>query len=613
MITIDKIHLERIGGIMKDAELNSYILHYLKKDKTHTAVMLTGEWGSGKSYYIENELVPFLKKAKAAAVVVSLYGLNDISMISKSIYMELRMSILAGKQSESLTTGKIIAKNLLKNITGFVGIQLELSEGDLDKLYKSVDLKDKLLIFEDVERSSINIINLLGYVNSLVERDGVKVLLVANENEILGKTEFDLSRILDGKKNNVVKRQLLEDVKQYLRIKEKTISDTIQFNGDFEQAINQIIKGFNNSILDKIFQRNQKLNKIVSEYVNDICRKNLRTFIFAIQKTVDIIDKINCDNYDDDFFECLMLGNICFSSRIKETEFPKWDGDDYLSAKLGSNQMPLMRFAYDYIRWQNFDESSVRKVFKAYRDFRFFERDAENKDPDVKILSNYYVQTEESVLFALENIEKKLNNPNQIGIHAYCNLAYNMISVGSLLGFDYKKSYELMIKNAKGIKINNDIDSDIYFAYNRDIEDKKIKKIYEDFLKQLSEVISFQTKQNIFSYSPQDIEDLYNNICKNTYLYTKNHRFLSKYNLDNIVDMLLKSTSKQLDDFRGILFAIYRHAVKGEFDENDIDAMKQLLKKVEEKITGENSWDKIQFMQIDYLMQNLKQFIKQLS
>ena len=77
--------------------------------------------------------------------------------------------------------------------------------------------------------------------------------------------------------------------------------------------------------------------------------------------------------------------------------------------------------------------------------------------------------------------------------------------------------------------------------------------------------------------------------------------------------MLLKSTSKQLDDFRGILFAIYRHAGKGEFDENDIDAMKQLLKKVEEKITGENSWDKIQLMQIDYLMQNLKQFIKQLS
>lgn len=76
---------------MTTSELNNYILHYLKKDKTQTAIMLTGEWGSGKTYYIEKDLVPFLKDNKATSVVVSLYGLDDISMISKSIYMELRM------------------------------------------------------------------------------------------------------------------------------------------------------------------------------------------------------------------------------------------------------------------------------------------------------------------------------------------------------------------------------------------------------------------------------------------------------------------------------------------------------------------------------------------
>lgn len=62
--------------------LNNYILHYLLKDKTGTAIMLTGEWGSGKTYYIENKLVPFLKEHNATSVVVSLYGLDDISMIT---------------------------------------------------------------------------------------------------------------------------------------------------------------------------------------------------------------------------------------------------------------------------------------------------------------------------------------------------------------------------------------------------------------------------------------------------------------------------------------------------------------------------------------------------
>ena len=72
---------------MTVTELNNYIKHYLEEDKTHTAIMLTGEWGSGKTYYIENELIPFLQDGKKnKCVVISLYGLEDILEISKSIY-----------------------------------------------------------------------------------------------------------------------------------------------------------------------------------------------------------------------------------------------------------------------------------------------------------------------------------------------------------------------------------------------------------------------------------------------------------------------------------------------------------------------------------------------
>ena len=50
-------------------ELNCYIKHYLEEDKTKTAIMLTGEWGSGKTYYVENVLVPFLQEQKKRAAV----------------------------------------------------------------------------------------------------------------------------------------------------------------------------------------------------------------------------------------------------------------------------------------------------------------------------------------------------------------------------------------------------------------------------------------------------------------------------------------------------------------------------------------------------------------
>ena len=55
----------------------------------------------------------------------------------------------------------------------------------MKELYESVDFSGKLIILEDLERTNIGILKLLGYVNNLVEQDGVKVLLVANEEEII--------------------------------------------------------------------------------------------------------------------------------------------------------------------------------------------------------------------------------------------------------------------------------------------------------------------------------------------------------------------------------------------------------------------------------------------
>ena len=79
---------------MTNDELSRYILHYVKEDRTHSAIMLTAGWGAGKSYYIKNELVPFLgqkEQGNIQCIIVSLYGLTQLSEISKSIYIESRL------------------------------------------------------------------------------------------------------------------------------------------------------------------------------------------------------------------------------------------------------------------------------------------------------------------------------------------------------------------------------------------------------------------------------------------------------------------------------------------------------------------------------------------
>lgn len=101
---------------MNNEELNKYIKHYIEHDKTKRAVMLTGDWGIGKSYYIQNDLIPFLKEdknGKHSCIVVSLYDLKDTSEISKSIYLESRLKFL-NNSNELLAHGKYVAKSIIR-------------------------------------------------------------------------------------------------------------------------------------------------------------------------------------------------------------------------------------------------------------------------------------------------------------------------------------------------------------------------------------------------------------------------------------------------------------------------------------------------------------------
>lgn len=607
---------------MTVTELNNYIKHYLEEDKTNTAIMLTGEWGSGKTYYIENQLTKFLQNDKKnRCIIISLYGLENIADISKSIYLESRMKALT-KDSEVLATGKLIAKTVVKGAVGMLGIDVNMSEDDLQNLYSSVDLNGKLLIFEDLERSNIEIVKLLGYINNLVERDGVKVLLVANENEILNKQpetiSYDLedlaSLLLENKTKEDKENSVPEDVQvqKYLRIKEKTISDTIYFESDYYEAVKNIIGIFSNEKLQIMVDKD-----IIEELVSMIrgyCHKNFRTFIFATQKTVDIFNKME-EDYEDDFLKCIYYGVICFSSKIKAGEFPKWEGTEYLSTLLGTNIYPLFRFCYDYIRWQKINATNIAETRKAYAEMKLYDQNADRGDDDLRVLYDYYEKTETEVRNVLNSIEERLKNPEDIGFYNYGKLAAYLVRVSHIIGFDYTQCKDHMVKNIRGK--GSSINSRLLFLPMYDDFEKDEEYEFKKFTEQLSESMNFRNHQNDFSYKPSDIKDLYDSVLKDEYKIRSNHEFISRYNVGQLVEMLFGASSKQIMEFRDVLFAVYRHAGKADFIETDISTMKELLQMIQEKINSNDyqnyDIDKIQLLQLRYLCINLKTFITQMS
>lgn len=614
---------------MKAVELNSYIKRYLEEDKTNTAIMLTGDWGSGKTYYIEKVLVPFLQREKKnhipflksgkenRCVVISLYGLEELSDISKSIYMELRMKIL-DKDSEAASAGKLIAKTVAKGIAGRLGIDVNMSEEDLKKMYSSIDVSDKLLVFEDLERSNIEITKLLGYVNNLVERDGVKVLLVANENEILGKSSesfnFDFTKLFsENPKSDDVesnKKCIPEDVQKYLRIKEKTISDTISFESDYCEAIKNIVNIFNNEILKEIIVEDKDGIEKLASMVKGQCNKNYRTFIFATQKTVDIYEKLE-GSFDKDFLKCIYFGIISFAAKIKAEEFPAWEGTEYLSTILGTNWDPLFRFCYDYIGWQKLDVTSIKDAEEAYHKMKLYDTHADRSDVDLQKIYSYHERTEKEVTTVLETIQERLKDPEDIGFYSYGKLAAYLVMLKHIIGFDYTQCKQYMVENLKGK--GEDIDSDILFLPMYDFEAGE-KEEFDNFVKELSDSMNIKSEHDNFSYNPDDIADLLNRVIKEKNKINGNHVFLSRFNIAQIVEMLFHASSKQISDFRDILFAIYRHANKAEFIETDIMAMRELLRLVQGRVDSQNhDMDKIQVKQLQWLCGNSNTFISQMS
>ena len=483
-------------------------------------------------------------------------------------------------------------------------------------LYSSIDLSEKLLIFEDLERSNIELTKLLGYINNLVERDGVKILLISNENEILNKpTEtFDFETFLTTASRNSDKednpKSIPENIQKYLRIKEKTISDTICFESNYYEAVKKIVATFNNKIINKIIDENIDVIEELASMVRGECHKNLRTFIFATQKTVDIFSKME-ENYDEDFLKCIYFGIISFSAKIRKGEFPAWQGTEYISTLLGTNWNPLFKFCYDYIRWQKIEVDEISKARDAYEEMKLYDKKADRSDEDLQKLYSYYARTENEIKEVLKNIENRLNNPKEIGFYSYGKLAAHLVSLNHIIGFNYTKCKERMIRNIRGK--GDSIRSDLLFLKIYDFEEEE-KKELEIFYRQISESMNIRNSQNDFSYNPDEIANLYNYVINEEQRLRKDHEFLSRYNVNQIVEMLFHASAKQIHDFRRAILAVYRNAGKADFIEADVNAMKEILELVQGKINSQNyEIDKIQIQQLNWLCSNLKTFISQMS
>ena len=215
-----------VEGIEADnstRQILDYLRYYCEPNNAFDfAVMLKGPWGSGKTHLINNFLAERIEKTTGKDLYVSSYGLTSFRQIDDEFFRQLH-PILSSKEmklASKVMVGaikEVFKVDFGKDHAEEVTINSQLPEVNLADYLKVP--KECILVFDDLERCSIPIPEVLGYINAFVEHEGFKAIIVANEAEILKRSDD-----------------------RYLEIKEKLVGQTFEVCSDARVAIREFIE-----------------------------------------------------------------------------------------------------------------------------------------------------------------------------------------------------------------------------------------------------------------------------------------------------------------------------------------------------------------------------------
>ena len=413
-------------------ELLECIVEYVRKPITDYAIMINGEWGSGKTHFWNNKVREKLETMtfngkKYKTIYMSLYGINSLEEISKKIFIETNPQINKTlKKFTDYKEGNVIpeyVKTGLDMANLFGAVQFNNDKIDFSKAF-SID--DKILCFDDLERANVDVIDILGYINNFVEHDGIKTILICNEKELATKFKnsnaelktFIATYILDkeGKITPQAKQEnqnsfanpdvplakmieekvahIFDRANAYERIKEKLIGETFEYIPEYSYILNGMILRYSfNPELENFLKKN---TSTIINIFNKTGTRNLRILKHALndfEKIFSVIQKYY-PNLDNDLLKTILMFTVAIAFEIKAGNISKEkfksvrDNDEYKSIIFTSkilndnNQFYLREFDNKYF----FNSKSEYRFFKFIEvyirtrifDMKLFREDIEN-------------------------------------------------------------------------------------------------------------------------------------------------------------------------------------------------------------------------------------------
>lgn len=595
-------------------DLIEEIKNYIKNDRINYAVLIDGEWGSGKTYFIKEELIPKLNEEiknngnkptieYKSPIYISLYGVDSLDSISAQMYLQI-----TGKYSKVASLGLSTIK-IFKPDLDYSKI--------FDVINENINLKNYVLIFDDLERANLDINMCLAYINSFVEHHGIKVIIIANENEI-GKMDFNKNyelKLLSTMQSNInyedpekkdffgkkadttipsvsiIKERverLYETNYNYRLIKEKLIGKTYKYIPDLNTIIDKLIDIYQYDNCYYLFLKEHK--DTLMDKIGLYTCSNLRTVKCIFEDFFGLylkLEKANIQLKEEMYLKVytnFIIDIINIKAGNKILDWPS--GIKYQTTCFGDDEyqstfmyFQAFKFVDDYILNKNIDIKEIEITIDEY--FNNNEIDFENSNNAFSELKYYWELEDDKLHELLNTLKEELNN------NLYpCNIFPKiLVTLSALQSLDFQNNLIDEIIAIMEDKIGKNLNKKCYINYDQIIRDEKVMNIYNNNIERLklacknkNAIINNDSLQDILNDADWGIK-LYNYIYESkNYNYFFNEKgFLSKLDIKKIINNIDKSNNRNIYHFKYCIDRIYGPGnLKGYYN-GDKMAFKELI------------------------------------
>lgn len=575
-------------------KVDGQIKAYINTKNTDYALLLTGKWGCGKTFYIE-KLKENLENVQF--IYFSLNGLEDIKEIVNSIYLAILSN---GNNGERIHKGFKFAKGFTdfikeKSDIGKLILNFGFSALDFvtDKyIYKIKEEENKeiAIIFDDLERISknINITDLLGNIHTKFTLKGIKIIYVADNTEIHEKEIFE-------------------------KCQEKYIRRTIAFTNDKYSVFKSFLEEAE-IYSDEFFMILQK--------VFDEEGENLRTIKFCIDCYLDTQNAYknfeNIDEYNEPtglFYTICQIGKFYRKGNTDKEQLQKELGSYFYKTYLNKNNdepgNAYEEFAKEYgqiVVKQNFIYDLIYDGLFSTEELKFYlQKPKINEDPLIKLNNISDMETSE-LLKCSEEIKENLKN-KKYTIRQYGSLRDLFLpSLKKFAKQDEEEIYSLIADSVFAQENQKEL-TEIFEYWTRDSY-SSIQKANNSFESQLLKRFTDFCKEKRKNDTKVFFECI-ENCKKEIFANTIEHKNIySEFVELQYVEKLLALPNKSIRFFAYYVeAAICQLCEAYKFYEGELPALKEIKDKCEDKINSIEDRDVLKKEALNYLSNILSQAI----